>query len=138
MVEHIVALDQRGIVDGPEDLDLARDLAADLVVVGAVDDFEGVDAGSRAVEDLVDGAAVAGADSGEAVEVGDGDRGVDGRGERERDRAGELAGREREPEIGAAALVARRGGGGGGCGGGWGWNRSHDSVSWGELGSRED
>ena len=53
MIEHLVALDDVGVVD------VAVDLAVDGVLVVAVYHLEGAASGCRAVEDLIDGATLA-------------------------------------------------------------------------------
>lgn len=63
MVEHVVALDNVGVVDATEDFDLAADLAADGFLVVAVYDFQRVQTTRRAVDDLVDGASGAAPDA---------------------------------------------------------------------------
>ena len=74
VIEHLVALDDVGVVDVAEDLDFAVDLAADGVLVVAVDHLEGVKSGRRAVEDLVDGATTAAPDPVHSLQVGEVER----------------------------------------------------------------
>ena len=74
VIEHLVALDDVGVVDVAEDLDFAVDLAADGVLVVAVDHLEGVKSGRRAVEDLVDGATTAAPDTVHSLQVGEVER----------------------------------------------------------------
>ncbi|GFY91788.1 MAP kinase kinase 5 [Actinidia rufa] len=63
MIEHLVALDDVGVVDVAEDLNFAVDLSAYGVLVVAVYHLEGVESDRQAVEDLVDGATTAAPDS---------------------------------------------------------------------------
>lgn len=69
MVVHAVATNDKGIIGGSEDLDFAVDLAADGVLVVAVDDFHGVDLAGGAVANHVDRAAAADADAADAFDV---------------------------------------------------------------------
>lgn len=69
VIEHVKALDDVGVVDAPEDLDLAADLEADGIVVVAVDDLEGVESAGGTVADLVDGPAGAASDAVEALQL---------------------------------------------------------------------
>lgn len=68
VIEHVVAFDNVGVVHVAEDLDFAADLVSDGVVVGSVDDFEGVELSGWAVDDFVDSAAAAAADSVESFQ----------------------------------------------------------------------
>lgn len=63
------------VIDAAEDLDLAAHLAAHGVLVVTVDDFEGVEAAGGTVNHFVDSTPGAGADSVEAIEVGEADGG---------------------------------------------------------------
>lgn len=82
VVVHVVTLHHVLVIDVAEDLDLAVDLAADGLLVVAVDHLQGVDAVARSVDDLVDGAAASAADAVEAFELGERDELVSGPGGR--------------------------------------------------------
>lgn len=66
-----MAADHEGIIGGAEDLNLTADLAANVVVVVAVDDLQRVDAPRGTVPHHPDGAASAAADATDPLEVGE-------------------------------------------------------------------
>ncbi|GFY88314.1 mitogen-activated protein kinase kinase 4 [Actinidia rufa] len=74
VIEHLVALDDVGVVNVAEDLDFVVDLAANGVLVVAVYHLEGVESGRRAVENLVDDATTATPDPGDSLQVGEVER----------------------------------------------------------------
>lgn len=68
VIEHVVAFDNVRVVDVAEDEDFTADLVSDGVFVVSVDDFEGVELYGWAVDDFVDSAAAAAADSVESFQ----------------------------------------------------------------------
>lgn len=68
-----MALDDVGMIDVTEDLDLAADLETDGVVVVSEDHLESEETTSGAVDDLVDRAASTTPDSVDSVKLREGD-----------------------------------------------------------------
>lgn len=66
-----VAADDEGAIDGAEDLDLTEDLAADVVVVVAVNVLQGIDHGGLFMADHPDGASGAGAYAADTLKIGE-------------------------------------------------------------------
>lgn len=64
-IKHVMTLDDVDVIDAMQELDLMKDLAAEIIIVVSVDYLEREVGGGGAVEDLVDGTPGAVSDSDE-------------------------------------------------------------------------